>query len=794
MSVLSRHTRLFIGALFVGVSAVSNVHATIQQSPSNNAIQQSLQLNSIPFVKNQGQQHPDVAFYTTVPGGNLFVDRKGGLVYSMQNGKARWAFRESFSTDKTLRAQSLETGLVNLNIRHENGLQRVTTVNRLSLGEMSDGIRLELHAKANNVEKRFYIAPGANPDQIKVKLEGIEKSHIGVDGKLVMDTGIGPVAFTQPVAFQKRGNETQFVEVAYVLKDNQYGFRVGEYDKSRELVIDPVLAATYLGGSDGYPTYTYDNVHALAVAGDYIYAVGSTQAPDFPTALGYDSTFDNISEGFVVRMSADLTTLVNATFIGSAAYDVLLDSNGEVIVAGQANNGIPQTAGAYSYPSDYQQIGGFITRFSPDLTQLNAAGMIVPATIQKLAMGNGGLYFTGTHNQENLALTPNAYGTSCNCIKQGSFGANTFTGYMGRVAADLSALHALSWIGGSTPSGFAIAEDSSIYITNTVLGGADGAVRQFDADITTLLASHSFRYLGNDSTAFNTLALGDGFVLVGGSTKKNNLPTTPGAYDSSCGINGDCDNTDTTYYIAKADGFLVRYSRDLQTIQALTYIGGSGHDSVRDLLLDDAGNIVLNGIAGDAKFPLSSDAEQKTGGYFFARMSSDLTSLAYSTLASVSGDMTSAGGNNIYFGGSVSSGDVLPVSSDAFDTTYNGGASDGYILLYQMADSTGSGGGTTPGDNNPPVADAGADQTVPQKSNVTLNGSASHDSDGSIVKYQWTQLNGKSVSINNANSAVATFTAPRTRKGRSMTLIFELTVTDDKGSQDSDQITITVTP
>ena len=79
------------------------------------------------------------------------------------------------------------------------------------------------------------------------------------------------------------------------------------------------------------------------------------------------------------------------------------------------------------------------------------------------------------------------------------------------------------------------------------------------------------------------------------------------------------------------------------------------------------------------------------------------------------------------------------------------------------------------------------------KSKVTLNGSASNDSDGSIVGYQWTQVTGKAVSLCNANKAVASFTAPTPPRGTTYTLEFYLTVTDNQGATGSDQVAITVT-
>lgn len=762
------------------------------------SVKQLLQNSAIPFIKNQGQKHEAVAFYAAVPGGMVFVDHHGALVYALAKQDKTWAFRERFISQGSLSPQIDTASTLPVKVQQGSQLRDVITAQRLSLGEIAKGVTLELQATANNVEKYFRVAAGADPTQISVKLEGVQGAAIAEDGQLHMETGLGSVAFSRPVAFQLVQGEKTVVDVSYVLKDNQYGFVLGNYDHTRELVIDPVLTATYLGGSDGYPTYSYDDLTEVIAAGDYIYAAGGTHSPDFPTALGFDDSFNWIRSGFVVRMSADLTTLVNATFIGGTVYDMKRESSGELVVAGQAYSGFPKTAGAYSYPSDYEQTGGFIARLSSDLTQLVAAGVVVPASsIQRIAMGNGRIYFSGVHNQENLALTDGAYATSCNCIGQGSFGANTFTGYLGSVTTDLSALTSLSWIGGSTPTALDVADDSSVYVLNGAYTIADGAIRQFDADVTSLLASQSFAYLGNAQTYFSDMVLADNFIVVAGSTKKNNLPASADAFDRTCGVNGDCDNTDSTYYIAKADAFLVRFSRDLQTIEALTYFGGSGHDSVKDLLLEDNGNLLFSGYAGDTDFPLSADAEQKkASGYFIARMSNDLRSLIYSTYIPVSGEITYAGNNLIYLSGSIGSGTALPVAADAFDTSYNGGASDGYIILYEIANNSsggGAGGGSGGADNAAPVADAGADQYVVQRSTVGLNGLGSTDSDGRIVSYAWTQLEGRSVSINNADSAVASFVAPRVRKGRTRTLLFELTVQDDAGASASDQVQIIVT-
>ena len=94
--------------------------------------------------------------------------------------------------------------------------------------------------------------------------------------------------------------------------------------------------------------------------------------------------------------------------------------------------------------------------------------------------------------------------------------------------------------------------------------------------------------------------------------------------------------------------------------------------------------------------------------------------------------------------------------------------------------------------NVAPTADAGSDQVVGSRDRVYLDGSASSDSDGNIVSYRWTQVSGRSRNINNADEAVADFRAPRLRRGRTYTLVFELEVTDDQGAISTDQITVEV--
>ncbi|HEY0974574.1 MAG TPA: PKD domain-containing protein [Solimonas sp.] len=96
----------------------------------------------------------------------------------------------------------------------------------------------------------------------------------------------------------------------------------------------------------------------------------------------------------------------------------------------------------------------------------------------------------------------------------------------------------------------------------------------------------------------------------------------------------------------------------------------------------------------------------------------------------------------------------------------------------------------TDGGNRPPVADAGADQAVNEGSAVTLDGSASSDPEAGALTYAWTQRSGPTVTLEDASTARARFTAPSVDADTA--LVFRLTVTDPEGASASDEVTITV--
>ncbi|MFU1782997.1 PKD domain-containing protein [Haloarcula japonica] len=126
-------------------------------------------------------------------------------------------------------------------------------------------------------------------------------------------------------------------------------------------------------------------------------------------------------------------------------------------------------------------------------------------------------------------------------------------------------------------------------------------------------------------------------------------------------------------------------------------------------------------------------------------------------------------------------------------------------LVFEVLVSDGNGGtatdtvnitvqnvATAEPDNEPPDADAGADQTVSENSTATLDATGSSDPDGDSLAYAWMQTSGPDVTLSEANTAAPSFTTPAVNQETNVT--FEVTVTDGQGETDTENVTVTVQP
>lgn len=147
--------------------------------------------------------------------------------------------------------------------------------------------------------------------------------------------------------------------------------------------LSSIVWSSYIGGSG------FDAAYSIKFdSNDNIVLAGGTTSANFPATVGtYQSTFKGIVDGWIARVSADGSAILNATFTGTTSFDQVyfidLNADGEVFCYGQTAGHMPITNGVYRNANS----GQFLQKFSPDLTSLEMStvfgsgstnGLVVP--------------------------------------------------------------------------------------------------------------------------------------------------------------------------------------------------------------------------------------------------------------------------------------------------------------------------------------------------------------------------------------------------------------------------------
>jgi hypothetical protein len=150
----------------------------------------------------------------------------------------------------------------------------VTAYQQVRYRDVYPGIDVVYYGNDRQLEYDLWVSPGSDPAVAKFSVEGADSVEISTEGDLVLGVGGGQVLQRRPVAFQWDGLRRELVEAAYVIEPGAtptVGFVLGDYDRERLLVIDPVvLHAAYYGGS-GYDVcrrLLVTSSGALVVAGE----------------------------------------------------------------------------------------------------------------------------------------------------------------------------------------------------------------------------------------------------------------------------------------------------------------------------------------------------------------------------------------------------------------------------------------------------------------------------------------------------------------------------------------------
>ena len=285
------------------------------------------------------------------------------------------------------------------------------------------GVDLLYHGSQQQLEYDFVVAPHASPKKIHLQFEGPSTVTLGTDGGLLLRLGSRTIMhWHRPVIYQTVGGTRKRVDGGYVLAHGQTAtFRVGAYDPTLPLVIDPVLSySTYLGGT------TIDFASAIAVGHDgCAYIAGRSGTPLFPNTTGL---FDEQKTGaFLTKLDPTGHQIVYSTYFGgpnSGCAGVAVGADDVAFVTGNVrtlplpdgtyDSDFPVTSGAYlqSAATSTATDVGFIAALAPDGERLlysTFLGGSQGAGCDHIALDRQGrVYVAGVTPSLDFPVTPGA--------------------------------------------------------------------------------------------------------------------------------------------------------------------------------------------------------------------------------------------------------------------------------------------------------------------------------------------------------------------------------------------------
>ena len=235
---------------------------------------------------------------------------------------------------------------------------------RVEYRALQRGVDIAFYGTQRSLEYDFILAPGADPAELTLTVEGADKLELAANGDLLLHVGDAVVTQRAPVS---RQNQRQVHSRYFIKSANQIGFVVDNYDRAQPLIIDPVIDySTFLGGVGS------DEGFAIAVdnAGN-AYVTGTTYSNNFNTvaalqALNRGGKYD----AFVAKLNAAGNALVYSTYLGGSAEDsgqgIAVDSLGNAYVAGTTNSPDFTVRNAFQPALNGQANDAFITKLNSD--------------------------------------------------------------------------------------------------------------------------------------------------------------------------------------------------------------------------------------------------------------------------------------------------------------------------------------------------------------------------------------------------------------------------------------------
>ncbi len=662
----------------------------------------SFNLPAAGFVENYGQFHDSVKFFAHFHTGDTFISKDGNLHYTLplndrevQGAKKFVTFKETFLNGHLSDISGRKPGRFPLYYHKGNNKstrpKALTTFNSVDMGYIYDGIGCRLLLQRGGPEKIFTLAPGADPDDIKIGISGIEKLSINNKGELLLFDNDRPILFTAPIAYQFIDNKKKSVNIKYRINGLSYGFEVDDYDRSAELIIDPLLASTYLGGSNS----EWSSGITVDKKGS-VYITGTTISTDFHINGGAYTRFNGgETDIFISKLDSDLKVLLGSTYIGGSglgsfeySHGIVVDDEGEVFVLGETKSSdFPVSKESYdsTYNGKYDIV---VLKLSNDLSRIISSTFIGGGGNDRggsIALDNKGrVYITGsTTSSTDFPVTNGS-----------SFHGGDSDTFLTILNNNLTKVISSFYVGGSssdTGKFLSIYGEDSIYLGgvtkssdfpgNNVIkrkekDDYDSFVILFNGTTGALVTSTVIG--GSKSDTLTSMDInGKGDVYISGITKSHDFPVSENAFDRE-------------YNGGDLDIFITKLDRNLSDIISSTYVGGVNSDFNYALKVSREGDLYFSGATYSIDFPIKDRAYDNSinGHYdmYISKLTGDLSQLLSSTyVGGVGGDWGSAiafdDRENIIIAGKTWSTD-FPTSEDSFDTTFNSGTYD--VIVIKM--------------------------------------------------------------------------------------------------------------
>ena len=342
------------------------------------------------FEKNRGQFNDEALFASR--GGNFHISFfKAKVQFNLYNSaRGQWnSFEFVFNQDSLPEGEASLRGHLSVNLGREKSrwVDNVTLFSRLRYREVAPGVDVVFYFAGKNVEYDFIVAPGADLSGAQFQLRAGSSLELDDNGRLGFGLSDRKTFIKAPLSYQEVDGKRRIISSAYQISGNTVSFKLGHFDPTLALVIDPVIDyLTYWGGSgdesakvlklapDGSGSYyvagtTVSYSPFAAIGGGVLIDNGFLDSPSRSHGIN-ECKQENMASGFSALTVSDYDAFVAkfsathelefASYFGGCGNDAVKDMEVKVI---DGKTSIYVTG--FTLSEDFPPVGAFQQRLSP---------------------------------------------------------------------------------------------------------------------------------------------------------------------------------------------------------------------------------------------------------------------------------------------------------------------------------------------------------------------------------------------------------------------------------------------